>query len=43
MVAFAPSGRASLRTERIRSPGATQSGFIRPSAVGPRDEKNDVP
>ena len=27
----------------MRSPGATQSGFIRPSAVGPRDEKDDVP
>ena len=34
---------ASFRTEKMRSPGATQSGFIRPSAVGPRDEKNDVP
>src|SRR5262245_35594250 len=27
----------------IRSPGATRSGFRRPSAVGPFDEKKDTP
>src|ERR1044071_10383216 len=27
----------------IRSPGATRSGFKRPSPVGPFDEKNDTP
>ena len=26
-------------TTRTRSPGATKSGFLRPSAVGPREEK----
>ena len=27
----------------MRSPGATRSGLRRPSAVGPRDEKYEMP
>src|ERR1700709_363113 len=38
LIASAPA--AALIT---RSPGATMSGFIRPSPVGPLDEKYEIP
>ena len=42
--AAAVFGRTRSRgARRTRSPGATTSGFTRPSAVGPRDEKNETP
>lgn len=30
----------SARLDRMNSPGATKSGLIRPSGVGPREEKS---
>ncbi len=40
---WAWSSSSPAAAEMTRSPGATRSGFIRPSPVGPLDEKNETP